>query len=127
MIIKGSNFLVIDNSGARSVQCIQYLGKKITKRLNLNDLIVVVVKKMEPKAKGLKLKIKKSDVCYALIVKTKQPFIRNTGIVLKASVNSVILLNKNKEAIGTRINGYIYKEVTRTALLKNIAIAKFII
>nr|YP_003579821.1 ribosomal protein L14 [Dictyostelium citrinum]ACD12715.1 ribosomal protein L14 [Dictyostelium citrinum] len=127
MIIKGSNFSVMDNSGAKKVQCIQTLeGKKPTSLLRVGDKIVVVIKKME-KVTGVKLKVKKSDVCYAVIVKSKQPVRRKSGITVKAVENGVILLNKTKEPIGTRLTGVVFKEANRNALLKNVSLSKFII
>ena len=126
MIIKGSNFSVMDNSGAKMVQCIQTLGKKPYSLLRVGDKIVVVIKKMEV-VTGLKLKVKKSDVCYAVIVKSKQNVRRKSGIIVKAAVNGVILLNKSKEPIGTRLTGIVFKEVDRNSLLKNISISKLII
>ncbi|NP_050096.1 ribosomal protein L14 (mitochondrion) [Dictyostelium discoideum] len=129
MIIKGSNFSVMDNSGARKVQCIQTLeGKKPTSLLRVGDKIVVVIKKMEKRKGGkYKLKVKKSDVCYAVIVKSKQPVRRKSGIIVNAGENGVILLTKTKEPIGTRLTGVVFKEVQRTGLLKNVSISKYII
>nr|YP_010191902.1 ribosomal protein L14 [Dictyostelium intermedium]DAZ85364.1 TPA_asm: ribosomal protein L14 [Dictyostelium intermedium] len=127
MIIKGSNFSVMDNSGAKKVQCIQTLGgKKPTSLLRVGDKIVVVIKKME-KVKGAKLKVKKSDVCYAVVVKSKQKVRRQSGISIQAAENGVILINKNKEPIGTRLTGILFKEANRNSLLKNVSISKYII
>ncbi|KAM9982980.1 hypothetical protein ACTFIZ_007520 [Dictyostelium cf. discoideum] len=116
-----SNFSVMDNSGARKVQCIQTLeGKKPTSLLRVGDKIVVVIKKMEKRKGGkYKLKVKKSDVCYAVIVKSKQPVRRPSGVIVNAGENGVILLTKTKEPIGTRLTGVVFKEVQRTGLLKN--------
>jgi large subunit ribosomal protein L14 len=126
MIIKGSFFSIMDNTGAKLVQCIQTLGKKPYSLLRVGDKIVVVIKKME-KGTGTKFKVKKSDVCYAIIVKSKQNVRRKTGIIVKAAVNGVILLNKNKEPLGTRLTGIVFKEVDRNSLLKNVSISKFVI
>nr|YP_001876546.1 ribosomal protein L14 [Cavenderia fasciculata]ABX45220.1 ribosomal protein L14 [Cavenderia fasciculata] len=125
MIIKGSYMNVVDNTGAGMVQCIQLLKKKQTSRLIIGDLGVVVVKGMDVDME--KLKVKKHDVVYGIIIRTKQPVVRNSGIVIKNNLNGLILLNKKCEPLGSRIVGIIFEDVAKSRYLKTLVLSKHLI
>ncbi|AQU89580.1 50S ribosomal protein L14 [Candidatus Carsonella ruddii] len=106
MIQEQTKLKVIDNSGGKIVKCIKVLNgsKKIFAKIG--DLIKVVVK-----SSNFNSKIKKGQVLNAIIVRTKFPFRRQDGTCVKFSDNAVLLLNNNKQMIGTRVFGCLAREI----------------
>ena len=70
MIQRQTYLMIMDNSGAKTVQCISILGGFKKKIARIGDIIVVSVKSLRVKNKS-KVKIKKGEVFRALVVKTK--------------------------------------------------------
>lgn len=97
---------VADNSGAKSVKCVKVLGGSKRMTAGLGDIVVVAVQEALPGGK-----IKKGDVRKAVIVRTKYPIRREDGSYIRFDNNSVVILNPNKEPIGTRIFGPVAREL----------------
>lgn len=98
---------VADNSGAKLVQCFKVLGGSKRRYAQLGDIIVVAVKKAEPR----KI-VKKHDKARAVIVRQKRPFRRNDGSYIRFDDNAVVILDgKTKNPKGGRIFGPIPREI----------------
>jgi len=98
---------VADNSGAKKVMCVKVLGGSHHMIAGLGDVIVVSIKEAIPSGK-----VKKGEVHKALIVKTKKGVTREDGSTIKFDTNAVVLLNKQgTEPIGTRILGFVTREL----------------
>ena len=122
MIHIGTKLLVADNSGAKEVQCIKILGNSKKKYANITDKIVITVKKtVTPN------KIKEGNVCNGIVIRTKVGIKRNNGFFFKFFDNSVILINKQEELIGTRIFGIVPREFKTTRYYKIISLASEIV
>lgn len=93
---------VSDNSGAKTVRCIRILGGVKKKYANLGDFIIVSVQELRNRSKNTS-KVKKHDVYKALVVKTKTGFKKISGTRTRYMGNSVVLMNKQGNPIGTRI------------------------
>lgn len=107
MIQMGSKLNVADNSGAKLVQCIKVLGGTRHRYAQLGDIIVVSVKKSEPRKS-----VKKGDVLRAVIVRQKKAYRRKNGSYIRFDENAVVILEgKGKEPKASRIFGPIAKEV----------------
>src|ERR1700749_1172338 len=89
---------VADNSGAKRVQCIKVLGGSRRRYASLGDVIVVSIKEALPGTK-----VKKGDVAQAVVVRTKVHTSRADGSYIRFDENSAVLVNKEREPIGTRI------------------------
>lgn len=109
---------VADNSGAKQVQCIKVLGGSKHMEAKLGDVIVVSVKQAIPNGK-----VKKGDIHRALIVRTKQKVARTDGSVIYFDTNAVVLVNKSKEPIGTRVFGPVAREIRSGGYLKIVSLA----
>lgn len=114
MIQMQSMLNVADNSGAKKVMCIKVLGGSHRMIAGLGDVIVVSIKEAIPNSK-----VKKGDVAYALIVRTKYGINRADGSTIRFDSNAAVLLNKQGEPIATRVFG----PVTRELKAKNAKIA----
>ena len=118
MIQMQSMLDVADNSGARRVMCIKVLKGKSAK---LGDVIKVTVKEAIPRGK-----VKKGEVSFALIVRTKKGVRRPDGSVIRFDHNSVVMLNAQKQPIGTRVFGPVAREL-RDLYMKIISLAPEVI
>jgi len=118
MIHPESNLDVADNSGARRVQCIKVLGGSKRKTASVGDVIVVAIQEAIPRAK-----VKKGEVHRAVIVRTSYPVRRNDGTAIRFDSNAAVLINKQKEPIGTRIFGPVVRELRGRKFMKIISLA----
>ena len=109
---------VADNSGARKVLCIKVLGGSKRKYATVGDIIVVSVKEAIPNAK-----VKKGDIAKAVIVRTKRAVRRADGSYISFDENSAVLINKEKEPVGTRIFGPVARELRAMKFMKIISLA----
>ena len=99
---------VSDNSGAKTVKCIKVLGGSNHMSAKIGQLIVVAIQKIIPSAS---LRVKKGQVCKAVIVRSKYGFQRNDGTKLVFGDNAVVLLDQQLNLIGTRVFGPVTREL----------------
>lgn len=113
---------VADNSGARRVMCIKVLGGSKRRYAQIGDVIKVSVKDAIPRGK-----VKKGDVLDAVIVRTAHGVRRADGSLIRFDGNAVVLLNNQKQPIGTRIFGPVTRELRGEAFMKIISLAEEVI
>lgn len=118
MIQMQSKLKVADNSGAKVIQCIKVLGGSKRRTAGIGDIIVVSVKNALPNSK-----VKKGDKARAVIVRTAHQIRRVDGTTLRFDENSAVLINNNKEPIGTRIFGPVARELRAKNFLKIVSMA----
>jgi large subunit ribosomal protein L14 len=98
---------VIDNTGAKIIQCIQVLGGTRRRWAQIGDVIVATVKEAEPRRM-----VKKHDVVRALVVRQKKNFRRVDGSYICFDDNAAVILEgKSKDPKGGRITGPLPKEI----------------
>ena len=110
---------VVDNTGAKVVQCFHVMGGSKRKFGQIGDIINVAVKEAEPR----KL-VKKHDVVKAVIVRQKKNFRRADGSYIRFDDNAVVILDIGKEPKGGRILGPIPKEIKEKGFEKIAALAE---
>lgn len=108
---------IADNSGAKTVKCIKVLNGFKKKTARLGDFITVSIKKLRNKSKKTS-KVKKGEIYKALIIRAKTTNNKDTGLNLRFKNNGIVLVNKQKNPIGTRIIGPISKSLQKTILQK---------
>ncbi len=118
MIQMQSNLEVADNSGARRVMCIKVLGGSKRRTASIGDVIIVSIKDAIPRGR-----VKKGDVHRAVIVRTAKGLKRTNGEQIRFDTNSVVLINKQGEPIGTRIFGPVTRELRGKGYMKIISLA----
>lgn len=112
---------VADNSGARRVMCIKVLGGSHRRYAHVGDIIRVSVKDAIPRGK-----VKKGEVLHAVVVRTKKGVRRDDGSLIRFDSNAAVLLNAQKQPIGTRIFGPVTRELRET-FMKIISLAPEVI
>lgn len=118
MIQTESVLEVADNSGAKLVQCIKVLGGSRRRYAGLGDVIVVSIKEAMPNSK-----VKKGTTAKAVVVRTKRENRREDGSYIKFDDNSAVLINAQREPIGTRIFGPVARELRAKRFMKIVSLA----
>ena len=118
MIQAQSKLKVADNSGAKLLSCIKVLGGSKRRYASVGDIIVVTVKEAMPNSK-----VKKGDVVRAVIVRTAKEINRPDGSYIRFDDNSAVLINQQREPIGTRIFGPVARELRAKNFMKIISLA----
>jgi len=109
---------VADNSGARRVLCIKVLGGSRRKYASVGDIIVASVKEAIPSSK-----VKMGDVVKAGIVRTAKEIGGPDGSYIKFDANSAVLIDNQREPIGTRIFGPVARELRAKRFMKILSLA----
>lgn len=113
---------VLDNSGAKQAEIIRVLKNK-KQRISLGDTVIVAIKKASNDKK-----VKKHDVKSGIIIQTKKKINRkNLGITLAFDTNSIVLLGKGTDPLGTRIKGPVTQELRKKNLIKILSLAPSVI
>lgn len=113
MIQMQTKLNVADNSGAKLVRCIKVLGGSKHMITGISDIIVVSVISVIPGSK-----VKKGQVMKAVIVRTRNSISRKDGSEIRFDDNAVVLVDNNREPVGTRVFGSISREVRQKGFLK---------
>ena len=113
---------VADNSGAKSVMFIRALGGAVGKVGHVGDIFVGTVKVAEPNSK-----VKKGDVVKAVIVRTAYESRRRDGSYIRFSDNAAVLIDANKEPVGTRVFGPVARELREKRFMKIVSLAPEVI
>jgi len=118
MIQAQTKLKVADNSGAKLLSCIKVLGGSKRRYAGIGDIIIVSIKEAMPNSK-----VKKGDVARAVIVRTAKEIRRPDGSYIKFDENSAVLINQQKEPIGTRIFGPVARELRGKNFMKIVSLA----
>ena len=118
MIKAETRLHVADNSGAKSVLCIKVHGGSRRRYARIGDIISVTIKVAMPG--GL---VKKGQVTKAVVVRTKKEIRRIDGSYIRFDENAAVIINDNKEPVGTRIFGPVARELREKKFMKIISLA----
>ena len=109
---------VADNSGAKKVLCIKVLGGSKRRYASVGDIIKVTVKEAIPNSK-----VKKGTVMEAVIVRVAKEMRRADGSYIRFDNNAAVLVDTQREPIGTRIFGPVARELRAKAFMKIVSLA----
>lgn len=104
------------------MKCIKILGGFKKKYATMGEIIIVSVNQLRNKSKKIS-KVKKKEIYRALVIKTRIKFPQKNGYKKIFEENSVVLLNKQGNPIGTRILGGISRDLKRKRLQKFMSIS----
>lgn len=109
---------VADNSGARRVRCFKVLGGSKRRYASVGDVIVCSVRDADPQGN-----VKKGTVVKCVVVRTRKEIRRADGSYIRFDDNAAVLINNNREPIGTRIFGAVGRELRAQKFMKIISLA----
>ena len=113
---------IADNSGARKVMCIKVLGGSKRRYARVGDVIKVAIKEAIPTGR-----VKKGQVAEAVVVRTKKDIKREDGSSIRFDDNAAVLVNNQKQPIGTRIFGPVSRELRSKDFMRIISLAPEVI
>ena len=117
MIQMQSILEVADNSGAKSILTMSVLGQART-TAGVGDIITGAVQEALPDGS-----VKKGQVVKAVVVRTAAKIRRPDGSYLRFDKNAAVLIDKDKNPVGTRIFGPVAREVRDKDVMKIISLA----
>lgn len=103
----------MDNCGARYVECIKTFGGFNRQFSYPGDFILVSVKQLR-----LIRKVRVGQVHLAVITRSRKETRYLDGTSSRAQNNVVLVLNKKKRVIGTRIFGWVSRKLRRKKFLR---------
>lgn len=122
MIKIGTNVVVTDNSGATHARVFTILGGTKHRTAYVGDIVVLAVKVAEPRKM-----VKRKDVVYGVVVRTRKPLRRKDGGYISFSDNAVVIVNgkgkQAKEPRANRIFGPVPRELSELGFQKIISLA----
>jgi large subunit ribosomal protein L14 len=118
MIQTESTLSVADNSGAKIVKCIKVLGGSRRRYAGIGDIIVVAIQEAMPGSK-----VKRGSVAKAVVVRTRRETRRADGSYIRFDENSAVIINAQKEPVGTRVFGPVARELRGKKFMKIVSLA----
>jgi large subunit ribosomal protein L14 len=118
MIQKQTILDVADNSGAKKLMVIEVKGGTRSRFARIGDVVRVTVKKAIPAGT-----VKKSEVLNAVVVRTRKEFRRADGSYVRFDDNAAVIIDKDKQPVGTRIFGPVARELRARGYTKIVSLA----
>ncbi|NCO69455.1 MAG: 50S ribosomal protein L14 [Acidobacteria bacterium] len=119
MIQMQTMLTVADNSGAKRLMAIRQLGGSNAGRYaGIGDVVVCTVKEAAPDSQ-----VKKGTVVKAVIVRTRRSMRRKDGSYIRFDDNAAVLIDAQKEPVGTRVFGPVARELRERKFMKIVSLA----
>lgn len=119
MLVRGSVINPADNSGAKRLKIVGIPGKSNKKFAYVGDIVTVVVKGAS--STGV---VQDHTVKRAVIVRTRKEHRRKDGSYIRFSDNAAVVIDKDKNMLGTRVFGPVSREIRDRGYLKIASLAK---
>lgn len=119
MIQPQSIVKIADNTGAKIGRVFKVPGGSKRRYARIGDMVILSVQVAEPR----KL-VKRKEVLYAVVVRSKQPFRRKDGSYIRFDENAVVIIDKvKKEPRATRVFGPVPRELVEKGYQKIASLA----
>lgn len=118
MIQTYTRLKVADNSGAKTIMCINVLGGTRRRYAGVGDVIVAAVKQAVPRGS-----VRAGEVVRAVIVRTAKTYRRHDGSYIRFDDNAAVILTDQNNPKGTRIFGPVARELREKDFTKIISLA----
>lgn len=118
MLPVGSLLKPADNSGAVMLKIMGIPGSN-KRSARVGDLVTVVIKGAS--STGL---VKDHSVAKAIIVRSRKEVRRKDGSYIRFDDNAAVVVDKDKNMVGTRVFGPVAREIREKGYLKIVSLAK---
>jgi large subunit ribosomal protein L14 len=99
--------VIADNTGAKIGRIFKVLGSSKKFIASIGDVVVLSIQKAEPRKS-----VKKKDVVYGVVVRTRAAYRRKDGSYIRFDENAVVTIDKAKgEPLAGRVFGPIPREI----------------
>lgn len=119
MLPVGATINVADNSGAKKLKVIGIPGHSKKRFAKMGDIVTVAVKGAS--SRGV---VKDHSIVKAVIVRAKKELRRRDGTYIRFDDNAGVIVDKNKNMLGTRVFGPVARELRDLGYLKIASNAK---
>lgn len=119
MLQIGTTIRIADNSGAKALKIIGIPGNSRRRFVSVGDIVTVVVKGASSRGT-----VKDHSIVKAVIVRTRKEVRRKDGSYIRFDDNAGVVINKDKNMVGTRVFGPIARELRDLGYLKIASLAK---
>lgn len=119
MIQRQTSLKIADNTGVKRAICIGIPGASNKKVVSVGEIVKILVKDASATSA-----VKTHEKAEAVVVRTRKEKRRADGSYIRFDDNAVVLINKNKEPLGTRVFGPVARELRANGFLKIISLAK---
>ena len=113
MIQAGTYLNSADNSGAKRVQCIGIPGSSKRRFASLGDIITCAV--IGAVSNSI---VKDHSIVKAVIVRTRKEVRRIDGSYIRFDDNAAVVVDKDKNPVGSRIFGPVCRELRDSGFMK---------
>jgi len=118
MIQTYSRLKVADNSGAKTIMCINVRGGTRRRYARVGDIIIASVKQAVPR--GM---VKQGEVVRAVVVRTARSYRRRDGSYIRFDDNAAVIITEQNNPRGTRIFGPVARELREREFTRIISLA----
>ena len=118
MIQPYSRLKVADNSGAKTIMCINVRGGTRRRYARVGDIIIASVKQAVPR--GM---VREGEVVRAVVVRTARSYRRRDGSYIRFDDNAAVIITDQNNPRGTRIFGPVARELRERAFTRIISLA----
>jgi len=118
MIQTYSRLKVADNSGAKTIMCINVRGGTKRRYARVGDIITASVKQAVPR--GM---VKQGEVVRAVVVRTARSYRRRDGSYIRFDDNAAVIITEQNNPRGTRIFGPVARELREREFTRIISLA----
>jgi large subunit ribosomal protein L14 len=122
MIQLRSILKLADNTGAKRLMVIHLYGGSKRKISKIGDIVLAVIDRADPG--GM---VKDKEMVKALIVRTKKELKRADGSYIRFDDNAAIIIDKDRNPLGTRVFGPIAREIKEAGYAKIVSLATEVI
>jgi large subunit ribosomal protein L14 len=119
MLQMNSIIRLADNSGAKAIKIIGIPGSSKRKRATIGDVVTASVRGAT--SVGV---VKDHTVIKAVIVRTRKEVRRKDGSYIRFDDNAAVIIDKDKNMVGTRVFGPVARELRDRGYLKLVSLAK---
>jgi len=120
---------IADNSGVKLAQCINVLGRSVSRKgkntlptATVGDIVSVAIKKSMPNCP-----LDRKKVYRCVIIRTKKAVKRADGSYVRFDSNAAVMLDADGNPVGTRIFGAVARELREKNFMKIISLASEVV
>ena len=114
-VITANTSFILSEDVKENVPISIYTDKEV---YSVGDIIKVTVKEAIPTGR-----VKKGEVIDAVVVRTKNRLRRSDGSAIRFDENAAVLINAQKQPIGTRVFGPVSRELRSEEFMRIISLA----
>ena len=116
----GSKVLVSDNSGVSLLKIIKILRKPANSSATIGDFVIGSAARINLRQK---FKVKKGQICRALVIRTAEPVRTKDGRRIRFQYPAVVIVSRRGIPKGTKIHGPVSIRIREMGFIKVVSLS----